>query len=107
MCRVALRDEAASLVTCTVSTCVVSESWAHSASPDCTKLYVAMASTKRVVDAASNSSVQERKNRTTGSAIGRHRTSSTSLFGRHLTGSVIQRLTSDSCHPVPLVLILS
>jgi len=36
-----------------------------------------------------------------------HRTLSNSRFGRHETGSAIQRLMSDSCHPVPLVLILS
>jgi hypothetical protein len=36
-----------------------------------------------------------------------HRTSSNSRFGRHETGSAIQRLMSDSCQPVPLVLILS
>ena len=35
-----------------------------------------------------------------------HRTSSSSRFGRHETGSVIQRLMSDSCQPVPLTLIL-
>lgn len=36
-----------------------------------------------------------------------HRTSSNSGFGGHPTGSAIQRLMSDSCQPVPLVLILS
>ena len=36
-----------------------------------------------------------------------HLTLSNSRFGRHETGSAIQRLMSDSCHPVPLVLILS
>ena len=36
-----------------------------------------------------------------------HRTSSNSRFGRQETGSAIQRLMSDSCQPVPLVLILS
>ena len=36
-----------------------------------------------------------------------HRTSSNSPFGRHPTGSAIHRLMSDSCQPVPLVLILS
>ena len=36
-----------------------------------------------------------------------HRTLSNSRFGRHETGSAIQRLMSDSCQPVPLVLILS
>jgi len=28
-------------------------------------------------------------------------------FGRHPTGSAIQRLMSDSCQPVPLALIFS
>jgi hypothetical protein len=37
---------------------------------------------------------------------GYHRTSSNPLFGRHETGSEIQRSMSDSCQPVPLVLIL-
>ena len=37
----------------------------------------------------------------------RHRISSNSRFGRHPTGSAIQRLRSDSCQPVPWVLILS
>jgi hypothetical protein len=36
-----------------------------------------------------------------------HRISSNSRFGRHETGSAIQRLMSDSCQPAPLVLILS
>jgi len=37
----------------------------------------------------------------------RHRISSNSPSGRHPTGSAIQRLMSDSCQPVPLVLILT
>jgi integrase len=36
-----------------------------------------------------------------------HLTSSHGRLGRHETGLAIQRLMSDSCHPVPLVLILS
>jgi hypothetical protein len=36
-----------------------------------------------------------------------HQTASNSRFGRHATGSAIQRLMSDSCQPVPLALILS
>jgi hypothetical protein len=36
-----------------------------------------------------------------------HRTSSKSRSGRHETGLPIHRLMSDSCQPVPLVLILS
>src|SRR6516162_8799726 len=36
-----------------------------------------------------------------------HGISPNSRFGRHPTGSAIQRLMSDSCQPVPLVLILS
>jgi hypothetical protein len=36
-----------------------------------------------------------------------HQTSSNWRFGRQDTGSAIQRLMSDSCHPVPWVLILS
>ena len=36
-----------------------------------------------------------------------HRDSSPSSFGRHPTGSAIQRVMSDSCQPVPLALIFS
>jgi hypothetical protein len=36
-----------------------------------------------------------------------NQTSSHSRFGRHDTGSAIQRFMSDSCQPVPLALILS
>lgn len=53
------------------------------------------------------SCVQEGKNRTVGGAVRPHRTGSNSSFGCHATGSAIQRLMSDSCHPDPLVLILS
>src|SRR5207237_8751230 len=102
------RVGSARLVALTVSTCVVSKTSARSASSGLHQaLYCQWYRPKGLSMQPPNSCVQESKNGTVGSSLQPHPTASSSRFGRHPTGSAIQRLMSDSCQPAPLVLILS